>query len=156
MNLLAPFCQQGDYGFALTVQILDQDNNPLNLAGATLPQIVIGYPDGTLETVTAMLLQGGLYGQISYVVQQGDLSQFGWYQVQGTIVTAAGATLSSAVGHLDVRPNIIEATNQTFTQSVYIGNPNTNGSWQITLTPSGLSFQQLVSGVWVQKGEMVP
>jgi hypothetical protein len=36
--------------------------------------------------------------------------------------------------------------------SVYFGNPNTDGTWRITINAGNLSFQKLTSGIWTEYG----
>lgn len=40
--------------------------------------------------------------------------------------------------------------------AIYLGNPNTNGTWKIVINGNDLEFQKRESGVFVMKGAMQP
>lgn len=103
--MLTPFCQQNDYGFALMIQIIDENGNPVNLANASVVSFILIAPDGTISTKTGTLYQGGIGGLLYYMLIAGDLAQFGEYTVQGAVSLPSGSVVSSARGKLRVYPN---------------------------------------------------
>ena len=138
------------------VQFLDQDNNPLNIGGASSPVISIGYPDGTRADFNATIYQTGTQGQIYYAVGQNDLPQFGIHRIQGEIITPQGVHASSQVGYLDVRENIAYAAPPSSQNYFIIGNPNLDGSWKIIVEGTNLAFQRREGGIWVDKDAFTP
>jgi hypothetical protein len=44
----------------------------------------------------------------------------------------------------------------SFANAVYMGNPNTDGSWRLIPVGSNLSVQKRESGTWVEKGQFNP
>lgn len=104
--MLVPFCQQGDYGFALMIQMVDGSGNPVNIANASVVSFILGAPDGTFATKTGSLYNGGIDGKLYYMLTNGDLAQFGQYTVQGAVTLPSGSVVKSQRGKLQVYPNI--------------------------------------------------
>lgn len=69
----------------IIMAIRDQDNNILNISGATTQQMKIQKPDGTVSTHTTQFVVDGADGQIQYVTQTGDLDIPGDYQFEGFV-----------------------------------------------------------------------
>ncbi len=40
--------------------------------------------------------------------------------------------------------------------TLYLGDPNTDGSWRVTVSGSNLNFERRESGVWVEKSAATP
>lgn len=72
----------GSYGFPIQFTLIDQDNNPINLAGVTtitltlirpeLTQLIVNLSLGSITNVSSGVLQ--------YTVRQGDLTFGGEYK----------------------------------------------------------------------------
>lgn len=98
-------CQKDDVGVALTITVLDQDGNPIDLRAATLHKLRIQYPDGSGREVAASLVAGGAGGQISYTTVSGDLPQVGLHTVQARL-TLASQTVYTQEGTFEVLANV--------------------------------------------------
>lgn len=86
------FCKQGDAGVQLTVEVLDQDGLPVNLAPAASTVIKLLYPDGlTTADLAASLLSGGADGRMYFTTAGGTLPQVGLYRIQGKVAIAGAA-----------------------------------------------------------------
>ena len=97
--------QVGDVGVALVVQVLDQNGNVINIAGAASLTIKLLAPDGTSADKVASLYSDGRDGKMVYVTQSGDLAQAGLYQVQGKL-TLNGTPKSTRLAGLTVAVNV--------------------------------------------------
>lgn len=103
-----PFCQIGDIGVQLVVQVTDQDGNPINLGPATDLKIKIGYPDGTTVDKGAIIFTDGYDGKLVYRTITNDLTQTGTHRIQAK-VTLGGAPKHSKVGLFEVNENVDNA-----------------------------------------------
>ncbi len=104
--MLIPFCQQGDYGFALMIKIVDGDGNAVNIANASSISFIFVLPDKTTASKTGILYQGGIGGMLYYILATNDLAQFGQYTVQAAVTLPSGSVVKSQRGKLQVYPNI--------------------------------------------------
>jgi len=43
-----------------------------------------------------------------------------------------------------------------FTSGIYLGDPNTDGSWRIRIDGVNLVFERREGGSWIWKGEITP
>lgn len=79
--------QLDDVGVVIRLAITKQSNGTaLNVSAASVIQINIRKPDGTLIEVPASLATDGEDGQIEYETVSGDLDTEGEYEVQGYVV----------------------------------------------------------------------
>lgn len=99
------FCQVGDAGIQIIVQVLDGAGQPVDLRPATAKVIKILLPDGTTKDVAATFLDDGSDGKIFYTTAAIDLSEVGVYRVQGK-VTMGNAAKSTQLGTLQVLANV--------------------------------------------------
>ncbi len=84
----------------LLVQFIDVNGTVINLTGATGLKIKLEYPDGTTQDFTATLYTSGADGIIAYTTGSSDLSQVGYYYVQGK-ATIGGETFSTRNNQLN-------------------------------------------------------
>ncbi len=99
------FAQVGDE-LRLIVQFVDQDGVVIDLAGNSLIEIKIGYPDGSSVDKTATLLTDGTDGKIYFDTQAADLNVSGFYVIQGK-ATVGGESFSTRTnGILQVFDNV--------------------------------------------------
>ncbi len=103
--LATQFAQVGDE-VRLIVQFVDQDGVIINLAGNSLIEIKIRYPDRTVVDQTATLLTDGTDGKIYYDTDTTDLNVQGFYVIQGK-ATVGGESFSTRTnGILQVFANV--------------------------------------------------
>ena len=106
MNSIASqFAQVNDAGIQLIVQFVDQDNVIIDLAGASALKIKIGSPDGNTTDKSAALLTDGTDGKIFYTTSSSDLTEAGYYEIQGQ-ASIGGSVFSTRVGILQVNANV--------------------------------------------------
>lgn len=99
------FAQVGDE-LRLIVQFVDQDGVIIDLAGNSLIEIKVGYPDGSSEDHAATLLTDGTDGKIYYDTDADDLNVSGFYVIQGK-ATVGGESFSTRTnGILQVFDNV--------------------------------------------------
>lgn len=84
----------------LIVQFVDINGNVINLTGATSLKIKLEMPDGTTKDFTASLYTDGSDGLIAYTTTTSDLSQVGYYYVQGK-ATVGGEAFSTRNNQID-------------------------------------------------------
>ena len=99
------FVQAENAGIEFIIQFLDQNENPLNISGATSISINFQAPDGTQYLKTAQFLTNGMDGNIYYVSLDTDFVESGLWYVQGSVVVG-GATLTTQLGQFEVNGNI--------------------------------------------------
>ena len=99
------FFQVANAGIQILVQLLDEDQEPLNISGATALTLAFQLPDGTLISKTASYLSNGIDGQIYYVTTASDFIEAGLTYVQAQ-VTVGGATLTTAWAIFTVHANL--------------------------------------------------
>lgn len=100
--------QVGDVGVQIVVQVLDQDDNVVDIAGASALKIKFLKPDGTALDKTAVLYSDGTDGKIVYTTLTGDLDQAGLYQLQGKL-NLNSTPKSTRLGALVVAANVDNA-----------------------------------------------
>lgn len=107
--LLTKFCQKGDLGVAIVVQLLNQsDGTPVDLSEATDLSIRIGYPDESTAEFDATIYSDGFDGKIVYVSEDGDLNAVGVCSIQGFASFRGGAAVASQVVQFEVLDNVAE------------------------------------------------
>lgn len=74
---------QNQVGAVVRVRMLDQDGNPVSLAGATTLEILARPPRGPAKVWAAAEVAEGVLG---YTTQAGDLAEFGQWRLQGHLV----------------------------------------------------------------------
>lgn len=95
-----------DIGTELVVLVVEDDGTtPVDLSAATVKQIKLKPPGGTLLTKTAVLDTTGTNGLMKYVTVSGDLSAVGPWQIEGYVETAAGKWNTDIDG-FTVLPNL--------------------------------------------------
>lgn len=99
------FCQIDNAGIQFIVQMLDENQNPLNISGATSIILAFQAPDGTQFNKTAQYLTNGIDGQIYYTTTTSDITEAGTYYVQAQ-VTVGGSTLTTAWGQFQANANL--------------------------------------------------
>jgi hypothetical protein len=94
-----------DVGIGITVQILDQNNTPVDISGAT--DIVFDFtrPDGSTFDTDGSLVSGGVDGLVQYTTQDGDLNIIGTWVLQVTVFVG-GAIYHSDTNVFKVLPNV--------------------------------------------------
>ena len=93
-----------DEGTALTIQIKDCEGI-VDLATATVMQIIFKKPNNTSSTVTATLVTDGSDGKIRYITQEDDLNVVGMWLYEAYI-ELGGGKWHSDVGSFRVYENI--------------------------------------------------
>ncbi len=99
------FAQVGDE-IRLIVQFVDQDGVIIDLTGASLIEIKIGYPDGDSEDHAATYLTDGSDGKIYYDTDADDLDVFGFYVIQGKATVGGDSFSTRTNGILQVFSNV--------------------------------------------------
>lgn len=99
------FCQINNAGIEFVVKFLDQNEQPLDISGATSISIAFQEPDGTQNTVTAQYVTNGIDGEIYYVTNNTDIDEVGLWFVQGQ-VTVGGSVLTTALGQFEANENL--------------------------------------------------
>lgn len=56
----------------------------------------------------------------------------------------------------DFRIESRASTSSSGSDPLYIGDPNTNGSWRLTISSTELLVERRESGVWVEKSAFLP
>ena len=88
----------GSVGFAYVMQFLECNNQPRNLANATLIEIRFRKPSGALFTVTATFDTDGTDGKIKYVTQTvNDFDEAGNWEASGYAESPTGSGPSQVV-----------------------------------------------------------
>src|SRR5262245_28903947 len=85
----------GDVGTVIEVTLYE-DDDLIDLSGATVKQLRLQKPDGTVDTKTALFSTDGTDGKVRYVMQADDLDQAGDWRLQVYIETPAGKWSSEA------------------------------------------------------------
>lgn len=74
-------------GVAITLPIVDQDGNIIDVSSATTKTIYLRKPDGTtILTKTATFVTDGTDGEIQYVTVKDEIDTVGVWKVQGYVV----------------------------------------------------------------------
>lgn len=85
--------------------IIESNDEPLDISLATVKQIHIKKPDGSILIENATFYTNGTDGIIYYRAQSGDLDQPGSYKIQG-FVQIAGGTYYSNIRSFPVKCNL--------------------------------------------------
>lgn len=99
------FCQVANAGIQFIVTALDQNQNPLNISGATSLMLVFQKPDGTEVVQTAQYVTNGIDGEIYYISTDTDFVEFGLWYVQAQVIVG-GAVLTTQLGQFQVNNNL--------------------------------------------------
>ena len=97
--------QENAIGAYIRYQVLDQNNLPKDISGATVKQLVIGRPNKTQFTVDAGFMTNGADGILQYMTVDGDLLPYGRYQAQSNLVMP-GFNGRTEIGTFMVEKNI--------------------------------------------------
>ena len=79
----------GDIGTVLEITIYDGDAI-VDISGATVKQIKLRKPSGSVVTKTASFSTNGQDGKVRYVTQDNDLNEHGYWQIQGYVELGGG------------------------------------------------------------------
>jgi hypothetical protein len=93
-----------DVGVTLTVQILDQNSNPLDISMASQLGMTLFRPDRTVSNVTPVFSTTGKDGIVQYTTQPGDLPTQGTWGIQ-VYAIISGATYYSDINTFKVLSN---------------------------------------------------
>jgi len=99
------FCQVANAGIQFIVQVLDENQNPLNISGATSLMLVFQNPDGSEFTRTAQYTSNGIDGNLYYVSTATDFLEAGLCFVQAQVIVG-GAVLTTMQGQFAVNGNL--------------------------------------------------
>jgi len=95
----------GDTGTSIRITIKD-DNEIVDISGASLLQVIFAKPDGTRNEVNGSLYTDGTDGIIEYILADGDIDQPGMYKIQAYVEISGGSYYSS-IGSFKVLCNLI-------------------------------------------------
>jgi hypothetical protein len=84
-----------DIGTIFRMTLLDEDDNPVDLATTTQKQLIFKKPSGATLTKTAVFYTDGTDGIIQYTVVDGDLDELGEWKWQAYIVNPVGSWRSN-------------------------------------------------------------
>lgn len=93
-----------DIGTQLVVTVYD-DGQIVDISGASLLNIILRKPDGTVEIKIADLYTDGLDGKMVYTAEAGDFNMSGNYKIQGKVEIFGGVYYTS-VGSFKVHCNL--------------------------------------------------
>lgn len=106
-GLITQFCQVGDQGVALIVQMTNQSNGlPFDISDSSARLIRVQYPDGSATEFVASLYTDGIDGKIVYVTSDDDLDQIGTCFIQG-FATIGGEQIATEQTDFQVLGNIV-------------------------------------------------
>ena len=89
----------GNLGFALSVQVLDGNGNPVNVASATGLSLVVVWPGGQVQIVPAAFVSNGTDGLVGTTLGSGLGGGCGLYWVSA-VVALPNQTLRTQAGRL--------------------------------------------------------
>lgn len=98
------FCQIANAGLQFIVTVLDENQDPLDISGATSLILSFINPDGSFFQKTAAYVTNGIDGQIYYVTTASDLLEAGLCYIQGQF-TIGGVTMTTAFGQFATNNN---------------------------------------------------
>jgi hypothetical protein len=101
-----------DAGVGLDIQIVGQDNQPIDISSATAIVFNFTRPDGSTFTVNGSFLTNGADGVVQYVTQPTDLNVIGTWTLQVT-VTLPGDLYHSDINIMKVLPNVLTWQTET-------------------------------------------
>lgn len=91
LDCLPQACQAENDSIQLTVYVVDQDGNSVNLREASVKKIALLTPQGTTILKDAGFLTSGVDGALQYTTTAADLLEAGTYQLQAVFVLAGNA-----------------------------------------------------------------
>lgn len=86
-----------DVGTQLIATFKRPDGQPRDISNATLKQLRLKKPNGTIVYKPAEFVMDGANGQVIYTFVEGDVDQSGSWEVQGYIETLSGRWHSGVV-----------------------------------------------------------
>jgi hypothetical protein len=89
----------GNEGFALQVQVLDQNGEPINISAASSLELVIIWPGGQPQVVPAAFVTNGTDGQVGAALGSGLGGGWGLYYVKAR-VALSNQVLQTQAGRL--------------------------------------------------------
>ena len=89
----------GNEGFELSVQVVDQDGQPVNVAAASTMELVVTWPGGQVQVVPAAFTTNGTDGRVGAAMAAGLGGGWGLYWVTARVVVA-GQVLATRAGRL--------------------------------------------------------
>jgi hypothetical protein len=95
----------GDTGTVITLTLKDETDTIVNLAGATVKEIIFKPPTGSNVVKAATFVSDGSDGKIKATMSSGDWNIDGEWQVQAH-VTVGGVTNYSGAAKFTVKPNL--------------------------------------------------
>lgn len=95
----------GDVGTVFTATILDENGAAVDVSSASELTLVYNKPDGTAIERTAVLVNDGTDGMISYTTIALDIDQVGTWRVQGYVAIGTSEFYSD-VHVFRVYPNL--------------------------------------------------
>lgn len=101
-------CQVGDVGIRLTIEVIDQAGDPVDLGTADVLTVKLGKPSGETLDLTGELLNNGADGKLYYITADGDLDEDGVWTIQAK-VEVGGQPKSTRVGRFQVFVNVDDA-----------------------------------------------
>lgn len=87
----------GDIGTTIILVVKDEDDEIVDISGATAMTIVITEPSGTRTEYTADFYTDGADGMMSYVTVEGDIDEAGLHRAQGIVELDGGTFYTSIV-----------------------------------------------------------
>lgn len=94
-----------DVGTQFLITLKD-GSDIVNLAGATVKQIIFHKPDSSLLTKNASLYTDGTDGKLYYTSIDGDLDQEGLWKIQVVVNFTSSAKFHSDIGTFQVYSNL--------------------------------------------------
>ena len=98
--------QLGAISVAITIPVVDQDGNIVDISGASSKQILLKKPDKTVLTNTAAFVTDGTDGLLQYLTIADDIDQIGIWEAQADIVIT-GFDGPTVVSKFKVLRNIV-------------------------------------------------
>lgn len=104
--------------------------------------------------ITARNLGSSNHGALGFWTRDTELKE--WMRITRSGEVQIGPDANSA--NLNVNGSITAAGSVDIgsTEAFYMGDPNTNGTWRITISGNNLNFERREGGVWVAKTAIVP
>lgn len=104
-----PDIHKNDVGVELVIEFVDEDDNIINISGATTKQILLRKPGAASVTKTGVFDTDGTDGLLKYVTTKSgsvyDLDKAGEWQIQGYVVVGVDEW-HTAVSHFHVAGNL--------------------------------------------------
>jgi len=81
----------GDFGTVVRRHLVDQNDDNVDVSGATTQQFKLLAPSGAVKTVTTGFTNSGKDGKVQYTLADGDIDETGAWRLQVVIVTGSFA-----------------------------------------------------------------